>query len=57
MPRRAVKFMDLKFLYISKVLETRDKIKSKKLLEKEKISVQQLHNTANLNNSVIISDS
>ena len=37
----AIKFLDLHFLYISKVLD------------KEKISVQKLDNTANQNNSAI----
>ena len=44
--RRAIKFLDYIFHYISKVLALN-------LLDEEKISVQKLYNTANQNNSVI----
>ena len=49
--QRAVKFLDLNYLYISKVLAFLNYILS--LLNKEKISVQKLYNTANQNSSVI----
>jgi len=49
--RRAIKFLDLDFLYIAKA---RDKINLKRL-DKETISVQKLYNTANQNNSDIYS--
>ena len=53
--RRAVKFLGLNFLYISKVIAFLDFILSRgfNLLDKEKISVQKLFNTANQNNSFI----
>ena len=41
--QRAIKFLDLNFLCISKVL----------LLDKEKISVRKLYSTANQNSNVI----
>ena len=55
--RRAIKFLDLNFLYISKVLAFLDLILcralAKYLLGKEKISIQKLYITANQNNSVL----
>ena len=63
--RHAIQFLDWNFLYISKVLTFLDFIlsslklgqnliwKDLNLLDKEKISVQKLYNTANQINSVI----
>ena len=55
--RRAIKFLDLNFLYISKVLAFLDLILcralAKYLLGKEKISIQKFYITANQNNSVL----
>ena len=55
--RRAIKFLDLNFLYISKVLAFLDYLKKSKkagdLLDKENISVQKHFNTAHKTKKVL----